>query len=80
VLLLLVGGYTQGEFLNQRENWNMPVSSMVFSIQGYVTGMAFIWFMALVSSVVFFLHLVLMALGLGRRSSSPTLLGQPEDH
>jgi cytochrome c oxidase cbb3-type subunit I len=80
VLLLLVGGYTQGEFLNQRENWNMPVITMVSSIKGYVTGMALIWFLAVISSMVFFLHLVLMALGLGRRSSSPTLLGQPGDH
>ncbi len=70
-LVALFGGVQQG--IGQ-EDWQLPwliASSRAFP---YAVAMTFSWGLILFSNVFFFLHLTLMWLRLGRRSSHPTLL------
>jgi len=72
VFCTLVGGLQQGA---TQQSLELPWSQTVKSFSGFAIAMAVAWFLILVSNLFFFLHLTLMWLRLGRRSSHPTLLG-----
>ncbi len=67
-LIALFGGLQQGLGL---ENWEQP---SYVSAYPYAVAMTLSWSLILFSNVFFFLHLALMWLRLGRRSTHPTLL------
>jgi cytochrome c oxidase cbb3-type subunit 1 len=59
-----------------QEDWEMPwLFGAARSAIPYAVAVTFSWSLILFSNVFFFLHLTLMWLRLGRRSSHPTLLG-----
>lgn len=70
-LIALFGGLLQG---GGQENWQQPWSDAAAYAKPYAVAMTFSWALILFSNVFFFLHLTLMWLRLGRRSSHPTLL------
>ncbi|MFD0892417.1 cbb3-type cytochrome c oxidase subunit I [Luteolibacter ambystomatis] len=71
VLVALFGGLMQGVGQEEfRSNWQF-VAERAFP---YAIFMTFAWIGILLSNIWFFLHLTLMWLRLGRRSSHPTLL------
>lgn len=71
VLFALIGGLEQG--IGQ-EDWIQPWQSAATRAYPYAVGTTIAWVFILFSNVFFFLHLTLMWLRLGRRSSHPTLL------
>ena len=70
-LVALFGGLEQG--LGQ-EDWQQPWLSAASRAYPYAVATTFSWCLILFSNIFFFLHLALMWLRLGRRSSHPTLL------
>lgn len=70
-LIALFAGFVQG---GAQENWQQPWESAASYGFPYAVTMTFAWSLILFSNVFFFLHLALMWLRLGRRSSHPTLL------
>ena len=80
VVCSLVGGLAQGSALNDPQHWNESVVGAVRDSQGYVVGRTLAWAFILWSNGWFFVHLVFMVLGLGRRSVAPTLLHHEDDH
>lgn len=71
VLFSLLGGLEQG--IGQ-EDWAQPWQSAATRAFPYAVGTTISWAFILFSNIFFFLHLTLMWLRLGRRSSHPTLL------
>jgi cytochrome c oxidase cbb3-type subunit 1 len=71
VLFALIGGLEQG--IGQ-EDWTQPFSGAATRAIPYAVGTTIAWCFILLSNIFFFLHLTLMWLRLGRRSSHPTLL------
>ncbi len=71
-LIALFGGLEQGV---GQEDWQQPWESAASRAYPYAVATTFSWSLILFSNVFFFLHLTLMWLRLGRRSSHPTLLG-----
>lgn len=71
---MVVGGYFQGGSQNMPDNWNQPFVASIINARGYLIGRALAWGFILWSNFWFFVHLVFMVLGLGRRSVAPTLL------
>ncbi len=71
VLCAIFGGLEQG--IGQEE-WQQPWQSAATRAYPYAVGTTISWCFILFSNVFFFLHLALMWLRLGRRSSHPTLL------
>ena len=80
VVCMLLGGLAQGTSLNDPENWNQPVIGSVINSRGFLIGRTVAWVFILWSNFWFFIHLVFMVLGLGRRSVAPTLLHHEDDH
>jgi cytochrome c oxidase cbb3-type subunit I len=79
----LVGGAAQGDALNGAQQWDKSFWFVVANSNVYVTARAIAWLFILWSNTWFLLHLILMVLGLGRRSSAPTLLeshDEEDDH
>jgi cytochrome c oxidase cbb3-type subunit 1 len=70
-LVALFGGFQQG--LGQ-EDWQQPWDGAAARAYPYAVAITFAWCLILFSNIFFFLHLTLMWLRLGRRSSHPTLL------
>jgi cytochrome c oxidase cbb3-type subunit 1 len=70
-LVALFGGIQQG--LGQ-ENWQQPWLGVADYARPYAVATTFAWCLILFSNIFFFIHLLLMWLRLGRRSSHPTLL------
>ncbi len=70
-LIALFGGLLQGA---GQESFEQPWSDAAAYAKPYAVAMTFSWALILFSNVFFFLHLTLMWLRLGRRSSHPTLL------
>lgn len=68
-LVALFGGLMQGM---GQESWQQPWSPV--AARPYAVTITFSWSLILFSNIFFFLHLTLMWLRLGRRSSHPTLL------
>jgi len=78
VLFGVTGGFFEGAAQNEGykfASWENQATRGIF----YNTGIAIAWFCILISNIFFFLHLLLMWMRLGRRSSHPTLLGH-ESH
>lgn len=74
VVCMVVGGMAQGQSANSPDNWNQSIIGSVINARGYLIGRALAWGFILWSNGWFFIHLVFMVLGLGRRSVAPTLL------
>lgn len=70
-LVALFGGIQQGM---GQEDWQLPWSNAATRYFPYAVAMTVAWSLILFSNIFFFLHLALMWLRLGRRSSHPTLL------
>ncbi len=70
-LVALFGGWQQG--IGQ-EAWSEPWSSAAERSYPYAVTITIAWALILFSNIFFFLHLALMWMRLGRRSSHPTLL------
>ena len=80
VVMSVVSGMQQGATLSDPENWNASFYDLVMGTRGYIVARAMAWSLILWSNIWFLIHLLLMVAGLGRRSSSPTLLGHEDDH
>jgi cytochrome c oxidase cbb3-type subunit 1 len=76
-LIALFGGVEQG--IGQ-EDWEQPWAAAAARAYPYAVATTFSWALILFSNIFFFLHLMLMWLRLGRRSSHPTLLGSNHSH
>lgn len=70
-LIALFGGLQQGM---GQEEWEQPWIGAAARAYPYAVATTFSWSLILFSNIFFFLHLALMWLRLGRRSSHPTLL------
>ena len=70
-LITLFGGLQQG--IGQ-EDWKQPWASAASRAYPYAVANTVAWILILFSNLFFLLHLALMWIGLGRRSSHPTLL------
>ena len=73
----LLGGLQQG--IGQ-EDWTQPWAAAATRAFPYAVATTIAWGFILFSNVFFFIHLTLMWLRLGRRSSHPTLLGATHGH
>lgn len=74
VVTSLVAGAQQGGDLNSPEMWDQDFMQLALNLRPYIIARAIAWVLITWSNVWFLIHLVLMVAGLGRRSSSPTLL------
>jgi cytochrome c oxidase cbb3-type subunit 1 len=70
-LVALFGGLLQG---GGQEEWQQPWISAAAYAKPYAVAITFAWCLMLFSNIFFFIHLALMWMGLGRRSTHPTLL------
>jgi cytochrome c oxidase cbb3-type subunit I len=70
-LVALFGGLQQGV---GQEDWQQPWHAAAARAYPYAVATTFSWCLILFSNIFFFLHLALMWMRLGRRSSHPTLL------
>ena len=70
-LVALFGGLQQGV---GQEDWQQPWHGAAARAYPYAVATTFSWCLILFSNIFFFLHLALMWMRLGRRSSHPTLL------
>jgi cytochrome c oxidase cbb3-type subunit 1 len=77
VLFAILGGLEQG--IGQ-EDWTQPWAGAATRAYPYAVGTTVAWCFILFSNVFFFIHLTLMWLRLGRRSSHPTLLVTAHGH
>lgn len=80
VICMFVGGVSQGQSFNNPVNWDLPVVGSILNARGYNIGRALAWLLILWSNAWFFIHLLIMILGLGRRSTAPTLLVHDNAH
>ncbi len=76
-LVALFGGLQQG--IGQ-EDWQQPWQGAATRAYPYAVATTIAWCFILFSNVFFFIHLTLMWLRLGRRSSHPTLLISAHGH
>lgn len=76
-LVALFGGFQQG--IGQEE-WQLPWENAADRAFPYSVAITVSWCFLLFSNVFFFIHLTLMWLRLGRRSSHPTLLIASHGH
>lgn len=74
VVTSIVAGAQQGADLNSPANWDQDFMTVVLNSRPYVVARAIAWALITWSNFWFLIHLVLMVAGLGRRSSTPTLL------
>ena len=80
VVLMFLGGLSQGASINDPNNWDQSVTGSIQIARGYLIGRTLAWALILWSNFWFFIHLVFMILGLGRRSIAPTLLVHDSKH
>lgn len=71
IVFAIFGGLMQG--IGQ-EDWQTPWENAAGRTYPYAVGITFAWALLLLSNFFFFIHLALMWMRLGRRSSHPTLL------
>jgi cytochrome c oxidase cbb3-type subunit 1 len=76
-LVALFGGLQQG--IGQEE-WQQPWQGAATRAYPYAVATTIAWCFLLFSNIFFFIHLTLMWLRLGRRSSHPTLLVSAHGH
>jgi cytochrome c oxidase cbb3-type subunit 1 len=74
VACMLVGGMAQGGSVNSPDNWNLPFVGAIVNSRGYLVGRTLAWVFILWSNLWFFVHLLMLVFGLGRRGMEPTLL------
>ncbi|MFZ4596274.1 MAG: cbb3-type cytochrome c oxidase subunit I [Verrucomicrobiaceae bacterium] len=79
VVCMMVCGMAQGNSMSDPNNWDRSLAGAVRNSHGYLIGRALAWAFILWSNGWFFIHLVFMVLGLGRRSVTPTLLSHGHD-
>jgi cytochrome c oxidase cbb3-type subunit 1 len=70
-IVALFGGLQQGM---GQEQWQQPWLAVADYARPYAVATTFAWCLILFSNIFFFIHLLLMWLRLGRRSTHPTLL------
>lgn len=70
-LVALFGGLQQGI---GEESWQLPWQAAASRAYPYAVATTITWCFLLFSNIFYFIHLTLMWVGLGRRSSHPTLL------
>jgi cytochrome c oxidase cbb3-type subunit 1 len=70
-MVALFGGFQQGV---GQEEWQQPWAAAAARAYPYAVAITFAWCLILFSNIFFFMHLALMWLRLGRRSTHPTLL------
>jgi cytochrome c oxidase cbb3-type subunit 1 len=80
VVTSLLAGLSHGASMNDPDNWNSSFWAPVMNSNPYITARAVAWAMILWSNCWFLVHLMLMVAGLGRRSTSPTLLSHDHEH
>jgi len=73
----ILGGLQQGM---GQEDWQQPWEAAATRAYPYAIGTTIAWCFILFSNFFFFIHLTLMWLRLGRRSTHPTLLVSGHDH
>ncbi len=73
---LVVGGIAQGTSMNNPANWDGTFVGVVMTSRGYLIGRSLAWCFLILANVVFFCHVILMVLRLGRRSTEPTMFGE----
>jgi cytochrome c oxidase cbb3-type subunit 1 len=71
VVFGVLGGLMHGA---AQEDWREPWENAVSFVRPYAVGITFTWALLVFANFFFFVHLTLMWLRLGRRSSHPTLL------
>jgi cytochrome c oxidase cbb3-type subunit 1 len=76
-LFAIFGGFQQGV---GQEDWQQPWQNAASHAYPYAVGTTIAWCFILFSNVFFFIHLALMWLRLGRRSSHPTLFDAGHGH
>ncbi len=76
-IVAIFGGLMQG--LGQ-ENYKQPWQAVALRANPYAWATTISWAFILFSNIFFFLHLTVMWMRLGRRSSHPTLLGAGHSH
>ena len=72
---LFVGGFDQGSSMLN------PISTMqdgVLTASSFAVGRSVGWLLIMIGNFVFFFHVLLMVLRLGKRSTEPTLIHQPD--
>ncbi len=77
VIFAILGGLQQGM---GQEDWTQPWAGAADRAYPYAVGTTIAWCFILFSNFFFFIHLTLMWLRLGRRSSHPTLLASGHGH
>lgn len=80
VVTSLVAGIQTGGDLNHPEYWDQDFMQVALNVRPYLVARALAWGMITWSNVWFLIHLMLMVAGLGRRSSTPTLLHHEHEH
>lgn len=70
-LVALFGGLQQGM---GQEDWTQPWAGAASRAYPYAVAITISWCLILFSNIFFFIHLLFMWIGLGRRSTHPTLL------
>ena len=76
VVTMLVGGIAQGASANNPDNWDGSFINTVMVSRSYLVGRSLAWGFLILGNVVFFGHVCLMLLRLGRRSTESTLFGE----
>jgi cytochrome c oxidase cbb3-type subunit I len=74
VVTSLVAGLQQGGDMNGVAMWDQDFAQLSRNAYPYYVGRAIAWVFISWSNIWFLIHLLLMVVGLGRRSSAPTLL------
>jgi len=80
VICMTIGGLAQGWSMNDPSNWDRNFSGVVEVSHGYLVGRTVAWAFILWSNTWFFIHLLFMVAGLGRRGVEPTLLVHDSHH
>jgi len=73
--MYFLAGLSQGSDINNVAEWSQNFYGPVQKAAVYLRGTSLAWIFLLIANSAFFVQLLLMALGLGRVSSEPTLLG-----
>jgi len=81
VVCLFMAGFSQGFSVQNPENWANSFWGPVVKSGAWLKGTTVAWGFLLISNLVFFVHVILMALRLGRKTTDgPTLFPAGESH
>ena len=76
-VMLVLCGLFQANSIN---TWSRGFIGVVDNTRGFHVGVTIGWLFIILSNIAFFLHFILIALRLGRRSERATLLHSPADY